>query len=737
MQPSESDSKREDLLELLKGKIENLRPKLLDLTRRNPLISAKLGPRTNSVIRVVDELPDVLAFNLVNNQKMRIVSLPSLEQDPKDEQSRLFQAALSEARLTDEIYIETQNRIDPDHDDALEETKQAERALKDRVRSLLKMAPHSTADDITVVQHAKNNDISAAYDLPTPHHQHEDGRHQDTDIQTLLFPDDLERKINSILNKCRTWAQETGINVMHAAFGFLEWKEPSGQVACFAPLVLISVDVEKIKRPEGPEFCVKGIGEQPETNLVLAEKLKRDHGVDLPTFEGGSIEDYMKLVADSSPPSLGFKIRRQVVFGVFPSARMAMFHDLDTANNAFDQSDLLRGLFVGSENSEVLPFAEDYEVDAPEVEKKVPNLVLDADSSQYSTLVDVADGKNIALEGPPGTGKSQTIVNAIAAALGTGKKVLFVAEKLAALDVVRSRLEAVGLGEFVLTLQADRSTREGVIKSVRERVEIETRFNSRAYETKAENFAEYRSELAEYVNILSKQFGEAGLSVYEVLGKSIATQHFLVPLPIDIQRLDIPNVENLSYSDHMKIRERLKRIEFTWAKSDERTSFWKGHTVQSIDKFSVDKICDTVLLTAKAYRDVEDVGLKLSALGVDATDDPEQLNILKKATDDLEVIQPDVDVDLVDVVSETGNFRRLQVFLNQWKEVRKLHDELSLSLENPVDPAWEGKLAGLQQVCMEGDFESLDIEHLRSLERIKVRQKNLWASCGSGSLPSV
>ncbi len=191
LEVNEADSKREDLLELLFDKIENLRPKLLDLTRRNPLISAKLGPRSNSSIRVVDELPDVLAFNLVNNQKMRFVALPSLDEDPKDEQSRLFQAALSEARLTDEIYIEAQDKINPDHDDALEKIKQTERALKDRVRHLLNMPPHSTADEITIAQHANNNHISPAYELPRPDQEHEDGRHTDTDIQTLLLPDDL------------------------------------------------------------------------------------------------------------------------------------------------------------------------------------------------------------------------------------------------------------------------------------------------------------------------------------------------------------------------------------------------------------------------------------------------------------------------------------------------------------------------------------------------------------------
>ena len=301
MDGDETQNQREDLVKLLIDKIDNLRPKLLDLSRRNPLISTKLGPRSSAVIRVVDELPDILAYNVLQNQQMRFASLPPLNDDPKDEQSREFQSALSEARVSDEVFIAAE-AIDPEREDALERLKLAERALRDRVRERLGMPPHSSSGDITVAQHAKNNGVSPSYDLPLPHQEHEDGRHTDTDIQTLLLPDDLERKLTTILTKCRTWVQETGINVLHVAFGFLEWKEPSGDAICFAPLVLMPVGVEKKRTRDGAEFWVRGLGEKAETNLVLAEKLKLDFGIELPEFEGGSIEEYLKSVAENSPP---------------------------------------------------------------------------------------------------------------------------------------------------------------------------------------------------------------------------------------------------------------------------------------------------------------------------------------------------------------------------------------------------------------------------------------------------
>jgi len=97
---SRMKSNEKALHELLHAKIESLRPKLLDLTRRNPLISTKLGLRSNSQIRAVDELPDILFFKLSNEQEMNVVPLPPIEDDPLDEQSHSFRAALTNGRLT-------------------------------------------------------------------------------------------------------------------------------------------------------------------------------------------------------------------------------------------------------------------------------------------------------------------------------------------------------------------------------------------------------------------------------------------------------------------------------------------------------------------------------------------------------------------------------------------------------------------------------------------------------------
>jgi hypothetical protein len=258
--------KTDDLAKLVRQKIEALRPKLLDLSRRNPLIATKLGPRSNSHIRAVDELPDIVFYKLNNGQEMRLIPLPAIDDDPRDEQTRTFGEALINARLTDDQYRLEMGSVDRDADDYIDRTRQMERSLKDRVRRALGLPPRTKETEIKLIHHAKINGITPSYDLPKPDAKHSDTHHTDDDIQTLLLPNDLERKLNSILSKCRTWVQETGMNVLHVAYGFLEWSDGVQTETSFAPLILCEAHIEKRRTPQGAEFLISGTGDDPAIN---------------------------------------------------------------------------------------------------------------------------------------------------------------------------------------------------------------------------------------------------------------------------------------------------------------------------------------------------------------------------------------------------------------------------------------------------------------------------------------
>lgn len=558
----------DDLLKIVSNKIEKLRRKLLDLTRRNPLISANLKDKSGTSIRIVDEVPGFL-FNEIMSDEMKIVSLPALEEELKDESSREFYDALAEAILNDKIYLQELDAINQSDEKAADQLAKAERNLKDRIREKLKMPPRQTKANLSIQQHALNHGINPHYELPLENEKHSDGRHADKNIQTLLLPDALERKLNALSLKDREWKEEVGINVLYAGFGFIEWKENNNsERPCYSPLILLPVELEKRKTRSGHEFWISAEDATPEWNTTLSEKLALDYGVVLPKYEEGqSVEEYFAQIESQRPQNMDWKLKRWVVIGVFPSAKLAMYHDLDSSNGwNFLKNPITSSLFGGKSDIKLdaSAFGDEYNIDDPEIENKIPLVVTDADSSQFSTIVDVVDGKNIAVEGPPGTGKSQTIVNTIAAILAQGKKVMFIAEKSAALEVVKSRLENFGLGNFLLPLQATRSSKEQIISSIRERIEAKHSADPRELKDLKESFKKTRDELGSYIQILSSVFGSSGYTVHQTLGKAIALRKIIDSLPEELQRYNISLAQNISKIDLQEIITLLKALEEDW-----------------------------------------------------------------------------------------------------------------------------------------------------------------------------
>ena len=247
---------------------------------------------------------------------------------------------------------------------------------------------------------------------------------------------------------------------LHAAFGFLEWIDSMGKRESITNYNY-SIEIRKTPSSSGAKFFIKSTGENASTNRVLKEKFKLEHKLDFPDFDGSSVEDYFKKISNLKPQMISkWELKRFINFGNFPSAQMSMYNDLKFENHDYEANSTIQDLLIGKTlEPGDQNFAPDYPADEPKFENEVPHLVLDADSSQFSALVDIQRGKDLSIEGPPGTGKSQTIVNAIIAAISSGKKVLFVAQKLAALEVVLARIKSLGLDDFVLPLQDTRTSR--------------------------------------------------------------------------------------------------------------------------------------------------------------------------------------------------------------------------------------------------------------------------------------
>jgi len=540
---------------LVGGRIEQLRKRLLDFSRRNPLVHVAFRSTSSSFIRVVDELPDLLRLSLTNESECVLAPLPPIAEDPKDELSEKFLDELFLARREDPIYLAAMDALDPNDPAAIDKERQLERELKDRLREKLGLPGRTKTDAISLVEHAESHGINPKFDLPHPGEVSDDGRHEDDRFQTLLTPDRLRRAGKNVLTKGQSIEREIGINAQHAVLGFLEWKHPEEKDTYFSPLVLVEVRFSRHAAVSGEEYRVTGAGE-PSTNTTLREKLLTEYKLEIPEYEGGSIEDYFDLVREKQPPGWGWRVRRQVTFGIFPSSRMAMYHDLDPQKRPLSTKPIIGQLLASAGSGGPGEYALDYDPDTPANQSFAPYIVRDADASQWSALVDVLSGKNVAIEGPPGSGKSQTIVNIIAACLSAGKRVLFVAEKLTALDVVKSRIEAVGLGEFVLPLQAGKASSDTVYTSIEDRLNLYGQTNPQAlseFQFKKEQLEAQKRVLQGYLDILGQDFGRSGLSVHTILGRSVKTSQVRNELPRDIRRAIVPSIKGRTRAEREEL----------------------------------------------------------------------------------------------------------------------------------------------------------------------------------------
>ena len=281
-------------------------------------------------------------------------------------------------------------------------------------------------------------------------------------LPVLLFPDDLERRIRTMDGAARSAIEDTGAPVLYLIFGFLEWYESdTSRQSRLAPLLAVPVVLRRAAEGAGGSH-VEFSGEAPSTNLSLVEKVRRDVGLDVPVLEDGdSPESYFARFKPILREKPRWRLHRYLTLGFLSFTRLLMYRDLDPAAwPGIETHARLRDLLEARPREDTVP-AEDYNLDAAHIKHEVPPLVVDADSAQHSALVDAVRGHNLVIEGPPGTGKSQTITNLIAATLAAGKTVLVVSGKIAALDVVRQRLDEAGLGIFCLELHG--RTRAGAL----------------------------------------------------------------------------------------------------------------------------------------------------------------------------------------------------------------------------------------------------------------------------------
>lgn len=267
--------------------------------------------------------------------------------------------------------------------------------------------------------------------------------------------------LKNISKKGRTAIDETGVNILYLAFGFINWTEDdNSQYVMKAPILLVPVSIENDSALE--PFRIKISDDEIIVNPTFAYKLKSEFNIDLPEFEDEEdVEGYFSKV-ERLISKIKWTVSRDCKLGIFSFLKINMYQDLKANAETIAKSNNVRTMMG---EGDAVTGESDYDDPniAPEFDLMELHNVVDADSSQSEAIEMAKEGKSFVLQGPPGTGKSQTITNIVAEFLSDGKTVLFVSEKLAALSVVYEKLKKAGLDEFCLELHSHKANKKQVI----------------------------------------------------------------------------------------------------------------------------------------------------------------------------------------------------------------------------------------------------------------------------------
>ncbi len=298
--------------------------------------------------------------------------------------------------------------------------------------------------------------------------------------------------------------------------------------------------MELVRTPTGQLLLQANDDEDPQLNPALPIKLEQ-FGIDWAAVAETDCRDVTTVVEAVRKAVSGksqWEVEERAVMALFASHKESMYRDLLENEDRLLASDLVRAIAVGPDNALASDRFDFEEVPAERVDELAPPedtpLVLDADTSQRQAVAAAVARRSFVLDGPPGTGKSQTITNIIAGLMHAGRSVLFVSEKAAALDVVLQRLKSVGLDSYAFALHSRNTSRKAVAQELGRALSEQPH----AAELPAQERAQARLDreaLSAYAAAMNETRQPLGRTLHDVIGQ--------------VGRLDDAPVAYLSSSD--------------------------------------------------------------------------------------------------------------------------------------------------------------------------------------------
>ena len=604
-----------DLDSYVSDQIQGFQAQVLGLTLRNPLLSCPHDTKSGAQVRAIDELPDQVFEHLVNGDVFTVVPLPEPRTEPSDEDDDEFKTRLEDYTTSDPMYLAARAKIEQDGTDPTQ-LKRIERSARDVIRLQLGRAPWQPETSLSTDELAQRHDIKPDFDLPSASPEDSEARYVDDLLQTKLFENELSYRLRLLRDRARSNLNDRGVSTLFAAFGFLEWFEQHRpELSLLAPLLLVPIEIERQRKPTGAIYTVAWTGEDPKANRTLAAYLRQRFDILLPEFDHDDSPDaFFAKVGDVCNQQGQWRVRRFLTLQNFSDAKLAIHGDLESDTWA-DGSRLVNhpgvrdlvskaGLSYPNRTLETLGISGSEEPPTPG-SPAAPALTYEADSSQYRVVVDGLTDNNLAVIGPPGTGKSQTITNLIGAALAEDKTVLFVAEKLTALKVVHKRLQHAGLDRFCFNLHSNGIRMAEVRTALQRRIDsLPIPFNTETYSQGTLAWRAQRDALQLYASLMGRRVGEMGDTVHDVMWKAIRRREATSDLPSGLHAIMIENVERLSLEQVTNVNTEIARLCAALDALDrdhkENRTAWHGVTRSDLSPSQIDSAIDRTAVWREA-----------------------------------------------------------------------------------------------------------------------------------------
>ncbi len=547
-------------------------------------------------------------------------------------------------------------------------------------------------------------------------------------LRSILTESELEAGVKSLYRGAKASIEENGANTLYIAMGLLRWYETERSVKPrYAPIILLPIEIVRKSSRQG--YVLRLRDDEPQMNITMLEKLKQDFGIvingldPLPMDEHGiDTRRVFTVLRKAVMNQNKWDVLESAYLGIFSFSQFVMWNDIRNRSGDLRRNKIVRSLMEGRLCWDAEPMTI-----GDRVEEGKMMLPMPADASQLFAIESACEGKSFVLHGPPGTGKSQTITSMIANLLIAGKSVLFVAEKMAALEVVQKRLNKIGIGAFCLELHSNKSKKRDVLEQLREATEVTKKTTSAQYRAKAEQAAALRGELDAYASKLHS-VQPCGRTLYQLISdcETVDFEGETVAFSRDfVKRLDAAALDN-----HLTLLERLVASGRTVGHPQHHPLSAVGVTQYSQQlKSIIDHSSEEYDAALTAFRPSLDAAAEMAQIEVNGFDDIERIHGFSvalcywlslppqwaQATDKRRYYN-----DVLTMAKRYGNLGRLHAeLMRSWNEgFLNQNPEQLLAEYNAANAKWLGKSGAIRKIT----------DRLKPFSRVPINSMTLSQS---------